>query len=135
MQKTDKTSTHEVFGDTMYHLKCNVCGGETATSSKKGAFDEIGRDCTTCKVCAEIELAKRATNKLGRELTDDETFACWKKVEKVERVVDYKCPDCGYNIEVRKGTVNDGDGKHLYVYRCKECGYMWDDGEYVGDKK
>jgi len=54
-----------------------------------------------------------------------------------ETQVDDVCPDCGLNKEVRRGYCVEPDGRVLYVYRCKECGYMWDNDEYYdgGDEQ
>ena len=37
-----------------------------------------------------------------------------------------KCPQCGYSKDIRKDIV---DNKLIY-YRCKDCGFQWDKGEY-----
>ena len=50
-----------------------------------------------------------------------------------EMVVKELCPECSSGGEVRKGMVADRDND-LYVYRCKECGYLWDKGEKVESK-
>jgi len=134
MVKMDKTSSHGVFGCKMYHLKCNVCGVESSTSDKKMFDDDVGSDCCGCKVVAHMELKNRLTDGFDRDLTDDEYAKVERIIGRLERVVDYKCPDCDSKVEVRKGNVVEPDGKNLYVYRCKDCGYMWDNNEYGGDK-
>ena len=41
-----------------------------------------------------------------------------------------KCPDCNYDKDIRREYLTEADGSTLVYYRCKDCAYMWDFGEF-----
>lgn len=42
-----------------------------------------------------------------------------------------QCPECSFTQDIRLEKQFEKDGKILIYYRCKSCGYQWDDGEYL----
>jgi len=41
-----------------------------------------------------------------------------------------KCPECDYDKDIRRDLCKELNGSNLVYYRCKSCGYMWDNGEH-----
>ncbi len=42
-----------------------------------------------------------------------------------------KCPQGGHTKDIRLEKQLEKDGGTLIYYRCKDCGYQWDNNEYL----
>lgn len=45
--------------------------------------------------------------------------------------VEKMCPECSYTKDIRREYIFEADESLLYYYRCKWCGFHWDEGEVV----
>ena len=46
-------------------------------------------------------------------------------------IVNLKCPSCKSTKEIRQESCVEPNGEELIYYRCKECSWMWDNGEVI----
>ena len=77
--------------------------------------------CTSCKtnITKEKDIAL-----IGDRYFEPITCkSCFKKRNQL------KCSECNYTKDIRAEETYEPDGTILIYFRCKNCGFEWDNGE------